>query len=83
MSEPTTVGDLDPDREVLRVRTGGVVHLPDADCRDVQHKEGRTLRAGVLFDDIDICRYCRDVVEHVGVAPGCHLPTQTEVPGDD
>jgi len=83
MSEPTTVGDLDPDREVLRVGSGGVVHLPDADCQEAARREMQRLRAGVLFDDIDICRYCRDVVAYVGVAPESHLPKTTEVPGDD
>lgn len=83
MSDPTTVGDLDPDQEVLRVRSGGKVHLPDADCQEATHRETRRLRAGVLFDDVGVCRYCRDVVDHVGVAPGCHLPKTTEVPSDD
>jgi len=83
MSEPTTVGDLDPDREVLRVRTGGKVHLPEADCQEATHRETRRLRAGVLFDDVGVCRYCRGVANSGGDTTECHLPTQTEVPSDD
>jgi len=78
MSDPHTVGDLKPDRTVLRVRNGGTVHLPDADCRHIRHRETRPFQASVLFDDAPICRYCRDVVEHPGVEPGSHLPTPTE-----
>jgi hypothetical protein len=78
MTDPRTVGELEPGRPVLRVRNGGTVHLPDADCRHIRHRATRRFRAGVLFDDTPICRYCRDVVEHPGVAPGSHLPTPTE-----
>lgn len=83
MSEPTTVGDLDADREVLRVRTGGVVHLPAADCQEATRHETRRLRAGVLFGDERLCRYCRGVANSGGDTTECHLPTQTEVPSDD
>ena len=83
MSEPTTVGDLDADREVLRVRTGGVVHLPAADCQEATRHETRRLRAGVLFGDERLCRYCRGVAECGEVGGSCHLPTQREVPAND
>ena len=82
MTDPRTVGDLDPDREVLRVRSGGKVHLPDADCQEATHRETRRLRAGVLFDDVGVCRYCRGVAD-CGETGECHLPTTTEVPSDD
>ena len=82
MTDPRTVGELDPDTEVCRVRSGGKVHLPDADCQEATHRETRRLRAGVLFDDEPICRYCRGV-DDSGETAECHLPTTTEVPSDD
>jgi hypothetical protein len=32
MSEPTTVGDLEPDAIVLRLSYGRAVHLPNSEC---------------------------------------------------
>ena len=61
MSDAHTVGELDPDTEVCRVRSGAVVHLPDTDCREVARREMVHLSAGVLFGDEASCRYCRGV----------------------
>ena len=83
MTDPRTVGELNPDTEVCRVRSGAVVHLPDTDCREVARREMVHLSAGVLFGDEPICRYCRGVADSGGATPGCHLPTTTEVPSDD
>ena len=82
MTDPRTVGELDPDTEVCRVRSGAVVHLPDTDCREVARREMVHLSAGVLFGDEAICRYCRGVAD-TGETAECHLPTTTEVPAND
>ena len=83
MIDPRTVGELDADTEVCRVGSGAVVHLPDTDCREVARREMASLRAGVLFGDERLCRYCRGVADFGGGTPGCHLPKTTEIPSDD
>lgn len=84
MSEPTTVGDLDPEREVV---VFGVkrsrVHLPGGECPVLSRsdREGTRKPAGVLFADTDICPECRgEPYRRGGEAT---LPTQTEVPSAD
>ena len=61
MEPPEVVGDLDPDREVLRLTTQNPIHLPGrADTRDVVRagRSGRLVAARTQFDDAELCLDC-------------------------
>jgi len=80
MSEPTTVGDLDPDAIVLRLSYGRAVHLPNGEgCAHLNRETDapQRKRAATLFNDTPICADCRGE-QFRGTGP-CHLPTETEV----
>jgi hypothetical protein len=85
MSEPTTVGDLDPDAIVLRLSYGRAVHLPNGErCAHLSREtDAQRKRAATLFDDTPICADCRGEQFRGTGGREHHLPTQTEVPGDD
>ena len=60
-TEPVTVGDLDPDRELFYYANSSRAHFPEADCpcakkADVNRARRTTARA--LFDDTPICKNC-------------------------
>ena len=58
---PEVVGDLDPDREVLRLTTQNPIHLPErSDTCDVvrARASGRLVAVGTQFDDAELCRDC-------------------------
>jgi hypothetical protein len=59
---PEVVGDLDPDREIIRLGTGRApaVHLADRaeDCIVLPSDRGQHRRAKQEFADREICRYC-------------------------
>ena len=61
-TEPATVGDLDPDGEVLKFRTSGTkVHLPGAEnCHVLAREDFEAVRkrAAVLWDETPICPSC-------------------------
>jgi hypothetical protein len=75
------VGDLGPDRIVIRYTNGKVVHLPDEDCR-ARSSHRRTpdeKRAAVLFEDTPICEECLDPDNDTKTTGEATLPSQTEV----
>jgi hypothetical protein len=82
MSEPTTVGELEPDAIVLRLSYGRAVHLPNSECAHLTREtDAQRKRAATLWNDTEICADCRGE-QFRGTGP-CQLPTETEVPSDD
>jgi hypothetical protein len=58
---PEVVGDLDPDREVIRSASELAIHLPERGdtCLVVRLGDsGRRCQAGTQFDDAPLCRDC-------------------------
>jgi hypothetical protein len=58
---PEVVGDLDPDREVIRSVSELAIHLPERGdtCLVVRLGDsGRRCQAGTQFDDAPLCRDC-------------------------
>ena len=87
MTDPATVGELAPDREVVVFRTSERVHLPDGDgmcsaraTHDIAPRHRK--RAAVLFDDTPICRECRGVAKRVR-GEGALATAATAVVDDD
>jgi hypothetical protein len=85
MSEPTTVGDLEPDAIVLRLSYGRAVHLPNSECAHLSRETDapQRKRAATLWNDTEICADCRGEQFRRTGGREHHLPTQTEVPSDD
>jgi len=88
MTDPATVGECDPDREVVVFRTSERVHLPDGDgmcsaraTHDIAPRHRK--RAAVLFDDTPICRECRGVAKRVRGEGSLATAATTEVRADD
>ena len=60
MSNAKTVGELPDGAIVHRVGTGRTPHL-DPTCRGLTNALGtHRYRAETLWDDLEICRYCRN-----------------------
>ena len=60
-TEPVTVGDLDPERELFYYSNSSRAHFPEADCscaKRVAAKRARRTTARALFDDTPICKNC-------------------------
>jgi len=57
---PQVVGDLDPDREIIRLSNRDVAHLPERteSCEVVANTSRRHYPAAVEFDDRRVCRDC-------------------------
>lgn len=61
MEPPEVVGDLDPDREVIRSVSELAIHLPERGdtCPVVaQGPSGRRVAAKTQFDDAELCGDC-------------------------
>jgi hypothetical protein len=57
---PQVVGDLDPEREIIRLSNRDVAHLAERteSCGVVASTSRRRYAAAVEFDDRRICRDC-------------------------
>ena len=54
---PETVGDLDPDREIISVQNSDIVHLVDADCHAKLSIERGRVTTAAAFQEPNRCRY--------------------------